>query len=230
MGLRLILPECVAVATVRRELDVELYSKEEDAVAGMAEARRVEFTTGRACAREALTLLGEPPCAIPRTEAGVPQWPRGIIGSITHCTGYRACAVGRLSDLATLGIDAEPNLPLPHRVLARIAAYEERALVRGLSAETPHVRWDRLLFSIKESIYKAWFPLIKQLSFDDIVIAVDRCRGTFSARLLVPTPPLGHHRLTGLRGGWTVDDGIIMTAVATPEVAPGLAEVGRVAG
>ena len=50
-----------------------------------------------------------------------PLWPAGVVGSITHCDGYRAAAVARATDLATVGIDAEPHEPLPDGVLAAIA-------------------------------------------------------------------------------------------------------------
>lgn len=56
----------------------------------------------RACARSALTYLGESPVSVPRGMRGGPQWLKGITSSITHCKGYRAAAVARLDDAASL--------------------------------------------------------------------------------------------------------------------------------
>ncbi len=79
------------------------------------------------------------------------------------------------------------------------------------------MRWDRLLFSAKESVYKAWFPLAgRWLGFEDAIVAVDRGFGSFSARLLVPGPVLGGRELTGFSGRWLVREGLILTAIAQP--------------
>jgi 4'-phosphopantetheinyl transferase EntD len=102
-----ILPENVAVVdTTEDRLDVELFPAEVQSLGGAVEKRRREFITGRACARGALAQLGMDPVAIPSGERGEPCWPAGIVGSITHCAGYRACALARVGVIAALGIDA----------------------------------------------------------------------------------------------------------------------------
>jgi enterobactin synthetase component D / holo-[acyl-carrier protein] synthase len=57
--------------------------------------------------------FGALPAPILPGPAGEPGWPPGVTGSITHCPGYRACAVARTEDLAAIGIDAEPDEELP---------------------------------------------------------------------------------------------------------------------
>ncbi len=89
--------------------------------------RRVEFTAGRRCARAALAGLGLAAVPIPQGPAGEPQWPAGVTGSITHCPGYRACAVARTADPAGLGIDAEPDEALPDGLIQAVATGAERA-------------------------------------------------------------------------------------------------------
>ena len=57
--------------------------------------RRVEFATGRLCARRAMAALGHARVSIPRAQDRVPIWPDGIVGSITHTDfvgGCRRCA------------------------------------------------------------------------------------------------------------------------------------------
>jgi hypothetical protein len=108
-----------------------LFPAEEAIVAGAVDKRRREFTTARNCARNALAKLGVPPAPILTRERGAPQWPVGMVGSITHCAGYRAAAVARARDILTVGVDAEPNEPLPDGVLAAISLVSERAWLGG---------------------------------------------------------------------------------------------------
>jgi 4'-phosphopantetheinyl transferase EntD len=211
-----ILPEGVIAVEARHDPPgATLFPEEELALGQAVEKRRREFTTARMCARAALEGLGVQPLPIPTGPRGEPQWPAGIVGSITHCDGYRACAVARASDLMTVGIDAESNAPLPEGLIGDIATPQERPWLRQLELERPEVHWDRLLFSAKESVYKAWFPLAKRwLGFEDAVIVLDPHAGTFTARLLVAGPTLANGPLRGFSGKWTVDDGIIATAIA----------------
>lgn len=210
-----ILPESAAVVATREELDGVLYPEEESVVGRAVEKRRREFTTARACAREALVQLGRSHQAILSGPKGEPLWPAGIVGSITHCEGYRACALAHAGDLVTVGVDAEPNQPLPDGLLADIALPEEREWLRYLARQSAEAHWDRLLFSIKESIYKAWFPLAERwLGFEDAVVAIDHGRQSFSAHLLVPGPLLGGRELRGFRGSWLVEDGLVLSAIA----------------
>jgi 4'-phosphopantetheinyl transferase EntD len=211
-----ILPTGVIAVEARDDLmDARLFPEEELAIGRAVEKRRREFTTARVCARAALEKLGFPAGPILSGERGEPLWPAGAVGSITHCDGYRACAVARSSEILTVGIDAEPNAALPDRLIGDIAMAEELPALRRLESELPKVHWDRLLFSAKESVYKAWFPLAKRwLGFEDAVVEIDSMAATFTARLLVEGPLLAGHPLRGFSGRWSVFDGIIVTAIA----------------
>jgi 4'-phosphopantetheinyl transferase EntD len=211
-----LLPEqVVAVETREDAADVVLFAAEEAIVERAVEKRRREFTTVRACAREAFGRLGLPAVPITTGERGEPQWPTGVVGSMTHCEGYRACALARSHEIATVGIDAEPNAALPAGLLGDIARAEELPWLQRLRREEPAVHWDRLLFSAKESVYKAWFPLARRwLGFEDAIVTVDPTRHTFSAQLLVPGPMLADLPLQGFSGRWLVRDGLVLTAIA----------------
>lgn len=213
-----ILPAGVAVATRRDDLlDVDLFEREAEIVAGAVEKRRREFGTARACAREALGQLGVPPREILSGPRGEPLWPEWIVGSITHCDGYRGCAVGRRTDFAAIGIDAEVDDALPNGLLDDIALPEERRALVALAREDPNPSWDRLLFSIKESVYKAWFPLAgRWLGFEDARVAIDRGSRSFTARLLVRGPLLNGREVSGFSGTWLVTEGIVLSAIAVP--------------
>jgi enterobactin synthetase component D / holo-[acyl-carrier protein] synthase len=210
-----LLPACVAAVEVcRDELDVRLFPEEEVLVGKAVEKRRREFTTARACARAALGQIGLPVVPILTGERGEPLWPQNVVGSITHCEGYRACAVARSSEILTIGIDAEPNAALPEGLLADIARPEELPGLRAMATEYPNVHWDRLLFSAKESVYKAWFPLAERwLGFEDARITFDPGAHAFTANLLVSGPVVAGRPLSGFSGVWMVDDGLILTAI-----------------
>ncbi|MEV4615574.1 4'-phosphopantetheinyl transferase superfamily protein [Kitasatospora sp. NPDC049258] len=194
--------------------DAPLLPGEEVIVANAVPTRRNEVATVRACARRALGGLGLPPVPILRGERGAPVWPAGVVGSMTHCAGYRAAVVARSAELRTVGIDAEPHAPLPEDVLEVIALPQEQARTAELSAEQPGVHWDRLLFSAKESVYKAWFPLTRRfLEFEeaDITLAPD---GTWTARLLVDGTTADGGELRGFNGRWLVQDDLLLTVIA----------------
>ncbi|WP_328301299.1 4'-phosphopantetheinyl transferase superfamily protein [Streptomyces sp. NBC_00435] len=193
-----------------------LFPEEAAVVAGAVDVRRREFATARACARAALGLLGVPPAPLLPGPHGAPRWPDGIVGSMTHCTGYRAAAVARSSDLVSIGLDAEPNEPLPSEgVLGYVALPAERERLARLGVDRPEICWDRLVFSAKESVYKAWFPLTHTfLDFLECEITVRPDTGTFGARLLVPGPVVAGTRLPGFEGTWRVTNGLVLTAVA----------------
>jgi 4'-phosphopantetheinyl transferase EntD len=183
-------------------------------VAASVARRQREFATVRVCARRALADLGLPPVALLPGRRGAPRWPDGVVGSMTHCDGYRAAALARRAGTVSIGIDAEPNGPLRPGVLEAIALPEEEAWVRRLCADEPKVRWDRLLFSAKESVYKTWYPLTGgELGFDEAAIAFDPDTGRFTARLLVPGPVVAGRRLSRFPGRWLCRDGLVVTAI-----------------
>ena len=157
---------------------------------------------------------------IPAGERGAPQWPHGYAGGITHCAGYRAAAVASTREVLAIGVDAEPDEVLPDGVLDHVSLPGERARLRDLAAAAPGTSWDRLLFSAKESVYKAWFPATRQwLGFEGADITIDPVAGTFHARLLVPAPVIAGPPLAGLTGfdgRWLASNGLVLTAIALP--------------
>lgn len=204
-----LVPSYVATAETRHDLlDAELLGAEREIVGRAVEKRRREFVTGRGLARDALGQLGVTAGAIGSGSQGEPLWPAGVVGSITHCAGFRACAVARSTHALGIGIDAEPDLPLPAGVVGDVVHGRERDLLGCDLGADP----GRLLFSAKEAVYKAWFPLTgRWLGFDDAEVSVDAGAGTFHAVLRVDATPL-----RTFAGRWTVEHGIVCTAVVVP--------------
>ena len=192
-----------------------LFPEEEEAVRAAVAGRRNEFISGRVCARAAMGKLGYTPVALPRGPQREPIWPDGLVGSITHCRGYRAAAVARSDLYQGIGIDAEPHAALPDGIVNRVALPEEQRWL-GVQANTG-VHWDRVLFSAKESVYKAWFPVPRRwLGFEDALLQIDPQACSFSALLLVPGPVLDGRALSQLVGRFRVANGLVMTFAGIP--------------
>jgi 4'-phosphopantetheinyl transferase EntD len=213
-----VLPDAVVTECAYGDVpDAELLGPERDLVARAVESRRREVATVRHLARRALGGLGHPPVPIPVNRRGAPQWPDGVVGSMTHCAGYRGAAVAPADLSASLGVDAETNAPLPDGVLDTVTLPSERSRIARLAARYPDVCWDRLWFSAKESVFKAWYPLTGlELDFDEADISVDPADGRFSARLLVPGPDVGGTRVDVFAGRWSSGRGLLVTAVHLP--------------
>ena len=191
--------------------------EEEPLIAKSVAKRRNEFITVRHCARIALAELGLPPAPILKGDKGEPCWPDGVVGSLTHCTGYRGAVVGRTGEVRSVGIDAEPHDVLPNGVLGAISLPEERGEIPQKLLAGLH--WDRILFCAKEATYKAWFPLTKRwLGFEDAHITFEAdspgsVTGSFVSRILIDPQALSGPPLTTLAGRWAVERGLVLTAI-----------------
>lgn len=213
-----IVPSKVASAELLDDPEgLRLFPEEEVSISRAVTKRRREFTTVRHCARQALATLGQPAVPLVPDEHRAPVWPNGIVGSMTHCTGYRAAAVAHRTDVAAIGLDAEPDAALPAEVLGRIASADERRALDQLADPPGRPHWDRLLFSAKESVYKAWFPLMRTwLGFEDATVEIDPAAGTFHACILAHgnAAEAGGSAPKEFHGRWIARGGLIITAIA----------------
>ncbi len=211
-----VVPDVVASAELYGDSpELAPLPEEEPLIARSVAKRRNEFITVRHCARQALGELGVPPVPILKGDKGEPCWPDGVVGSLTHCEGFRGAAVGREAHVRSVGIDAEPHDVLPKGVLDAISLPAER---RDLAALLGGAYWDRILFCAKEATYKAWFPLTHRwLGFEDahITFTVDGSgeAGSFESRILIDPAAESGPPLTALSGRWSVGGGLVLTAI-----------------
>ncbi|WP_445337701.1 4'-phosphopantetheinyl transferase family protein [Clavibacter sp. CFBP 8614] len=210
-----------------------LHPAEAVAVARAVPSRRREFAATRACARTALAALaggasvaaapGASPgasavrddasVAIPKGVGGDPVWPRGVVGSLTHCAGYRAAVVAGTDAFRTIGIDAEPHAPLPRDARDIVGTAAERHPDPPLG---PGVHADCVLFSAKESVGKAHYARYREwLGFPDLHVTLHP-GGAFTARRSAPGPI----PFPAYRGSWLVIDGLVLTCawLAVPRI------------
>lgn len=166
-----------------------LLPEEEAQIRRAVPKRRRDFTAGRLCAREALARLGCPPGPLLTDGDRVPRWPPGVVGSISHTAGWCGVAVARTRDAAGIGLDAEGAAPLDPRLVERICTPREREAFGHLPTP-PAADWPKLAFSLKEAVYKAYFPLARHfLGFHDVELEIDPVAARFQARLLRADAP-----------------------------------------
>lgn len=204
----------VGVEAAEPEWGDDLFPAEAQLVADAVERRRREFAAGRHCARQALARLdGREPGAILVGPQREPLWPAGIVGSITHTVGYCAAAVApATAEVRSFGIDAEPNARLADDLRDLICTPAEQAAhqrLRSIGGVDPGM----LTFSAKESVYKAWFPLVRTwLDFLDVAVELAPS-GRFAVELQRSAPAGALPADLSLEGRWAATDNLVFTVV-----------------
>jgi 4'-phosphopantetheinyl transferase EntD len=154
-----------------------LLPEEAAAATAFAPVRLAEFRPGRDCARRALLRLGVNAVAIPVGPRREPLWPAGIVGSLSHAGPVAAAAVARREAFAAIGLDIETDAPLDPALIGIICRPEE---IHGLPAAGAGAR-AKLLFSAKESVYKALWPLVQRfIDFQEVEVRLDARGDSFS--------------------------------------------------
>jgi 4'-phosphopantetheinyl transferase EntD len=133
--------------------ELALLPEEMPAFAGSVIKVRRASGAARIVARTLLSRFGQAPRAIPRSTAGMPVWPAGIVGSLAHESKVAIAAMARRDEFLSVGVDIEPAEPLGPDLLNMVATVKERGKIQ----DDPYR--GRLLFSVKEAIYKAVYPL-----------------------------------------------------------------------
>jgi 4'-phosphopantetheinyl transferase EntD len=182
-------------------------------IAAAVPARRREFTAGPACARAALEELGHHGWSLlpgPRRE---PLWPDCVVGSISHCPGLAVAVAARSAGTLAIGVDVETDAPVPANVMRSVMDAGEAQAIERLAAQDAVTPWERLLFSAKESVYKAWYPLRHEwLGFEDVAIELST-DGTYQAHIRrADTAPLPRV----VSGRWARGNGVVITALVLP--------------
>lgn len=166
----------------RAVFDAPMHPRERILVHGVVDGVRRQTATGRLLLREVLHTMGVVPEPILRTTGGRPVLPIGVVASLAHDDDVAVCVAGAGVNLA-LGIDVEPPLPLPAEILDDVITSMGDRVAVTVDGVVDPVR-ARLLFCVKEAVYKACFPLDEVfLEFADVAV-VD---GTLPGRVEVKT-------------------------------------------
>lgn len=158
------------------------------AVARAVAGRQAEFAAGRRAARTALSRIGVTAGDLPVGPGRAPVWPEGTVGAITHDAAVALAAVARAGDVRGIGIDLTEAAPLPGDTVRAILPHAEEQELTPLEA--------RAVFSAKESLFKALYPLSETyFGFDAALVRPDLEAGVFTVSLVtrVGNFPPGQH-------------------------------------
>jgi enterobactin synthetase component D len=170
--LRSILPagtilECVEIGDYCFDLD----PAESRHIAYAVQKRKNEFSSGRYCAKQALRKLLLHRFTIPVGPMREPIWPNGVSGSISHDDGYALAVVAAARDIPMLGVDITSGQRLDETLIGMICSEAEIHRIGKLTLQDEGCDPYKLIFSLKESIYKCLFPLVKRVfDFRDVSV------------------------------------------------------------
>lgn len=140
---------------------------------GTNPARRKEFSSGRILAQRCLTSLGQQLTPIGCGVNREPLWPNGAVGSIAHTGTFTTavvCLPNKKLQTAGIGIDAELCGRLDADIWPTVFTPPE---IESLEQESPLEKnlMATCMFSAKEAVYKAQFPLTRRfIEFDEVAI------------------------------------------------------------
>lgn len=163
------LPDAITGAAY--EVSDRFQSKPEELahLGSATKSRRDEFSTGRHCLRQALFEFDEIDQAISLLpdDDGVPRFPIGYIGSISHSRGLCIAVAAQSMNYAYLGIDIEKTTRLSKLAMKRVVHSDEMNWVESDQTKAS------LLFSAKEAFYKAQFPRWRCIgNFHDLTLCI----------------------------------------------------------
>lgn len=122
--------------------------------------RRAEFLASRWLTREVMRLYAIPDFQLQNHSDRSPRWPSGIQASLSHTEGAVALAVTRQPLCVGVDIETIMSARTAEETAAMLMSEKEQARLRTLPLPFPQAA--TLLFSLKESLYKALWPQLHQ--------------------------------------------------------------------
>jgi enterobactin synthetase component D len=179
--------------------------------------RQTEFLAGRLCAREAMRQLDGRQHVPLIGEDRAPVWPEDLCGSITHSTGWAAAIVANKQHWRGLGMDVEKVMSSERatRLAGEILTADE---LQRMAAGPEHqvALLATLTFSLKESLFKALYPLVlKRFYFEDAELLEWSETGSARLRLKIDLSEQWHSGRE-LQGQFSVRDGQLLSLVSVP--------------
>jgi len=148
-------------------------------------------------------------------EDGLPRWPAGTLGSLTHTRGFASALVAPAGTVRCLGLDSENWIP--QKRISRIAPWvitdNERNNARRYSDKW-FPRMFTVMYSAKESVIKCMYPLdgIRSGLLDWEIGLEDFGSGRFTFKSTRNSNSEIHPATEGW-GGFVIDDQRVMTFV-----------------
>ena len=155
----------------------ELTGKEFSLIVDSSLERQVEFSTGRWLAKIAVKNHCGAELELLADSENRPIWPDGLSGSISHTKPLVMVGVADCDDRTTIGIDIEQANRVKQRLFKKLFTRKEL-----IEHEKSLSDWAGVIFSAKESVFKALNPLTDNyLGFLEVEISLDWQARTFEA-------------------------------------------------
>lgn len=125
--------------------------------------RKAEYLAGRIVVKQALSALG---LVVAQQQVGIakdrsPVWPKDIIGSISHTQDFAVCCVIRAAEISLIGVDSELILSASAARSLAAEIHNETELNLMVNAGFTEAVGTSIIFSAKESLYKALYPVVR---------------------------------------------------------------------
>jgi 4'-phosphopantetheinyl transferase EntD len=188
------------------------------AIDGFHPNRKNEFLLGRVCAAQAYQACTKKELLdLPPNKDRSPAWPNDVVGTISHNQSWVGAAVALKKDLLAIGMDFE--------VMGRTrAALSSQIRSPGDILTHPKFNEEELLtliFSCKESLYKALHPVVKIFfGFEDAAVKkIDVENGLFEIVLLTTlSPAYGPDARHFFKGRFTIYNNSCLTVLEISEL------------
>jgi enterobactin synthetase component D len=151
--------ECAGIMSIFDDLAFNKQELLPESLGSASQSRQTSYLAGRGGAISALQDAGcTADCMLGRTTQGLPDWPQGFIGSISHTlietNGVAIAVVAKNNEYQSIAIDCEPVFLIAHAddVAPLTASINEQRLGERLCLD--RALWVTMIYSLKETLYK----------------------------------------------------------------------------
>jgi len=160
-----------------------LHVAEREVIQHASIKRQREFASGRYCARLALAQLGIQDFALLPGTQREPQWPDGIVGSISHTHTLAGAVVSSKTEYRGIGFDIETIKKLRCDIARHVCTEPERTWLEK-QTPLPYHQAVILLFSIKEAVYKCIYQSFQiRIGFQECSVSPDISAGRAAVQI-----------------------------------------------
>lgn len=189
-----------------------------------SEKRKKEFLLGRKAARLCLRRLGHPDVvALAKGNQGEPLWPAGIWGSISHSGSFVLACAAKGERESAIAIDIEDRKKKRSLEIAKqVCTAEERSWFDQLEDDSEKRLALLSLFSAKESIYKAYYPICgRYFGFQAVSLQLSHDKTSFTGVLREELHPELLPARKTIRVALSTEDDYVLTSLYEPLLRDG---------
>ncbi|MBV1911517.1 MAG: 4'-phosphopantetheinyl transferase superfamily protein [Kangiellaceae bacterium] len=146
----------------------------------MSRKRLDDFRASRYCGQQVLRQLSVYDFSLLINNLRAPAWPRGIVGSLSHCESVCVGVAANENSILGIGIDIERSTPINESYLSIICTETDKL---AIEKQNDPLSAAKILFSIKESIFKCLHPRFEHwIDFKDVDVFLDMANSRYTAK------------------------------------------------